>query len=434
MNQILLSMLLGISAVSGSQDINEADLFGDPSVLVVNSASLIPSPELQAKDSISSGVRISGIIYGQTASIFLRDKQSPALQSQAVASLYLDARSTDGTKAFAAIEGNYLADSSQTQSHLRELFLDFDLHKRLYIRTGKQVLQWGRCYFWNPSDLINVERRAFVERAGSREGVYGTRLHMPFGTRANLYGFWDVENAQTFEQTRGSFKAEMVFGGTETALSVWKSQGLDPVFAWDASTRIARWSVAGEAAFFPEGFVSRYQIHNDTLYEIPNKAFTPRAVLSIGRTFDVLEVQERLRVQYELYYNGLGYSENPGKETHFYAWERPIAVDSARTVQRGPKALWLYYSGNTEAYSLGRYYAAFFTSFSRFFFQDLSLSCNGVMNLVDHSWMLATGLDYTTLHSLHFQLLALRTGGEYPAEMTYSGQNWRIQGTVEYSF
>lgn len=424
MKTLFASMVLLINLNLWAQDVNEADLFGDPSALVVESSTIATMDSTPPR-----GLQASGNVTAQGAALFKRDTTHPTLTSQMVASLYLDARSPDGTKAFAAIEGKYLADSSSQHAYLRELFLDFDLKEHLYLRAGKQVLQWGRCYFWNPSDLINVERKSFVERAGSLEGVYGLRTHIPFGTRANLYGFWDIDGAQEFSQSKGAFKAEIVMGGTETALSIWKRQGLDPVLAWDLSSRIGRWNLAAEAAFFPESFMTRYRVIQDTLYETPSKAFTPRAVISIGRSFDILEVQERLRVQYELYYNGLGYDENPTADSRWYSWHTP-----QQGLRYGPKALWLYQTEQVAPYAIGRYYAAFFTTFSRVFLQDLGFLCNGVMNLVDRSYMLATGFEYSTLNNLALQALLVRTHGPYPAEMTYSGLEWQIQLSAQYSF
>lgn len=421
---LMICMVLLCNLNLWAQDVNEADLFGDPSALVVESSTLPPMDSTPPQ-----GLQASGSVTAQGAAIFMRNSANPTLTSQMVASLFLDARSPDGTKAFAAIEGKYLADSSSQNAYLRELFLDFDLRKMVYLRAGKQVLQWGRCYFWNPSDLINVERKSFVERAGPLEGVYGLRTHFPFGTRANLYGFWDIDGAQEFTQTKGALKAEILLGGTETALSIWKRQGLDPVFAWDLSSQIGRWNLSAEAAFFPESFLTRYRVIQDTLYATPNKAFTPRAVISIGRSFDILEVQERLRVQYELYYNGLGYDENPVADSHWYSWQT-----EQQGFRYGPKALWLYQSGQIAPYSIGRYYAAFFTTFARVFHQDLGFLCNGVMNLVDRSYMLAAGLEYTTLNNLTLQSLLVRTHGPYPAEMTYAGQEWQIQLSAQYSF
>ena len=36
--------------------------------------------------------------------------------------------------------------------------LSIPTEDKIYFRTGKQVLKWGRSYFWNPTDLINVEK------------------------------------------------------------------------------------------------------------------------------------------------------------------------------------------------------------------------------------------------------------------------------------
>ena len=102
--------------------------------------------------------------------------------------------------------------------YLRELFMDFNFNRSIYFRIGKQVLQWGRCYFWNPTDLINVERNSFVEKIGSREGVYGARLHVPFGTIANIYSFINIQSVNRIDSISGSVKFEYLLGRSEMAL------------------------------------------------------------------------------------------------------------------------------------------------------------------------------------------------------------------------
>ena len=447
------------ASVAWAQAIDENALFGDSAMVVEDSnalgkpsAHIIPGTEsmqVPASDASKQGLKLSGQVSGQASETYFRDAKgepsfgndggpSPSLSTQTVGVLYFDARSSDDTKAFAAFEANYVStDSVKTHANLRELFLDFNLKRHLYLRFGKQVLQWGRCYFWNPSDLVNVEHKGFVQRAGALEGTYGLRAHVPVGTKANFYSFIDAQDAKQLNQLKGSFKAEALFGGTETSVSLWKRADLDPVYAWDISTALGKWNIASEAAFFPDGFLQRYNIHNDTLFTQGSKAFTPRIAFTLGRSFEVLDVADRLTVQYEMYYNGLGYTENPRDDHSYRPWAASVKTPgtlstlipagmSMSQLGAGPKWLWLIAQDQTSPYSSGRYYAAFFTSFSRFIVQDLTISCNGLMNLTDKSYVFSGSLGYATLQNLTLQLTGIAFGGGFPGEMT----GYELKGAV----
>jgi hypothetical protein len=55
--------------------------------------------------------------------------------------------------------------------------------KIVYFRAGKQVAQWGRCYLWNPTDLINVEKPFYSEDIFARGNL---RLKMSISPSAPL--------------------------------------------------------------------------------------------------------------------------------------------------------------------------------------------------------------------------------------------------------
>ena len=51
---------------------------------------------------------------------------------------------------------------------LHELFLDYTLLDKLYLRAGKQTINWGVGYFFSPADVINVGRIDPFDAEGSR--------------------------------------------------------------------------------------------------------------------------------------------------------------------------------------------------------------------------------------------------------------------------
>ena len=66
----------------------------------------------------------------------------------------------------------------------------------MYFRAGKQVLKWGTGYFWNPTDLINIEHRSFTNTNALLHGVFGLRSDVVFSPNWHLYTFLNLNGVQ----------------------------------------------------------------------------------------------------------------------------------------------------------------------------------------------------------------------------------------------
>jgi hypothetical protein len=426
--------------------IDESALFGDGQGVLVDStvaSSLAPrAHDTAAQPVLLLGGDLTFQLLGAFSDKEMEDPStisSPRMRGRSVGVLTLDARTPALDKAFAAVEAAYAADSSTTDMHLRELFLDWNLGGRVWLRAGKQVLQWGRCYFWNPSDLINVEKRAVVERAGTPEGVAGLKAHVPWGTAYNVVAFVDMGEAGRMDEMRYALKNEFLLGRFEISAGLWKKSGLAPVWAVDLSSALAGWEVAAEAAAFPAAFLQTYNMRSGLLYAEPSAAWTPQVAVSAGRSFRVGEINDRLRVQYELFYNGLGYTGNPVADTVEVEFAEPLQLDEQISIphqgsywrlERGTPAMWILASGNYRPYQLARWYAGTFWTFSRFVVQELTLGANGIVNLMDRSYLAAGTFSYTTLQQLTLSLTVLYAGGE-AGEMNVWGDV--LQGQIQAS-
>lgn len=438
-------LLAGPAVGAGSSaPIDEDSLFGDEAGVILDSSAVTGTSRADSASSDGSpGIRAGGEVSMNSSMVFpnssfrnLDDYEfaSPTHKSMSVGTLLLDARSQDGTKAFAAIEGRYLSDSASTSLHLRELFVDLDFRKRLYLRAGKQLVRWGTCYLWNPSDLINIDRISFIERLGHLDGTFGLRAHLPIGTRANLYAFLDGEDADNAREVKVSVKGEVVLGGSELSLSSWVRHDLDPVYAGSFSTGYIGWELAGEAAIFPHGFLIRFKERGDTIHSVPSSAWTPRISLSLARNFDFLAINDRIRVQSEFYYNGHGYGGNPLADGRDLPWSAEVDLPDGYRAVSGDKATWLALHGRLHPYALGRYYAALYTAISHLFVSQLSLACNGIMNVTDRSSMMMAELTYTTLHGLALQFALVGVDGTSRSEFAYEGQGAMLISTIHYPF
>jgi hypothetical protein len=444
--KVIAAVLSAAAIISAQEEVDEAALFADTSSLV-DSAAVVNTREAVQQMKEKKAVGFSGEIYVYADPSFDRTWfDDPAFSgvgfsSRVVGNGFLDMRLVGGAKAFADMEAAYLPGGSFTPLStervirqdsgavfsLREMFVDINYHRIVYLRAGKQVLQWGPCSFWNPTDLVNIERKSFLQKEGHREGTYGLRMHIPYKTLFNFYSFLDVNNAGSMTDCALSVKAEALWGRTELALSGWKRDGYDPVFGFDMSTRVFNMQVAAEASL-------RNGSRKMTLKKIDSIWVTsfigdkwyPRLAVNVTKFFPVAGIADRLIVSGELYYNHIGYDENVfadpvlGRGLDDLVAGRLFPLDSA-DLSNMP---WLcdpsLVSGLYEMHSYSKYYAALFASISRFILDDMTFSCNAIGNLNQKSFVISTGVSYQSLHNFVFGISLNMFLGPDNTEYTFS--------------
>ena len=79
---------------------------------------------------------------------------------------------------------------------LHELFLDYTLWDRLYLRAGKQTVNWGVGYFFSPADVINIGRIDPFDAEAPREGPLALKAHYPMGSN-NYYVYVIFEDMES---------------------------------------------------------------------------------------------------------------------------------------------------------------------------------------------------------------------------------------------
>jgi hypothetical protein len=421
---------VGIYLSLYSQDlIDENKIFSDSS-LIFDTTKLVTAAQLNA-NAESTSVKFSGQVT-TSVDVLLNRKLNEKLEKKYIepeaaitGNAYFDIRLPLSIKSFCDVELRYPGKSEPQSFQLssrdtffwiREFFMDINIAQRIYIRSGKQLLKWGRCSFWNPTDLVNVDRPSFIEKIGSRDGTFGIRTHVPFGTTVNLYTFLDLNRIASAEQatvdsTSGIAKAEFVFNGIETSISMWKRPKIKPIFGWDISTTIlnidlnAELSIA-KGSYYPILLASGSKDTNNWM---------PRVSVSLNKSFGLLNVPDRVNILCEVYYNGAGVKEN-----YFRKIADLAGGDfSAATLSSDFVEEWGKYIKAYEPNSFSRFYAAFFSSFSKFMLRDLTLSCNALANL-DQKCVIFTGeLDYRNSHNFSFGMSATMFLGEPNTEYTF---------------
>jgi len=431
--------------------VDENALFGNAETVVDSS-----TYEKKADDQNEKHVGISGELtsvntYSASREFFEKDGTESNMFSPYIdGTLLLDIRLPQNVKGLGSFEALYNAQNEESEYHMRELFLDFNLRKKVFFRTGKQVLQWGRCYLWNPTDLVNVEKKSFTAKIGSREGAYGIKAHVPFGTAVNLYGFVNTAGVSEIEKCAGSAKAEFLIGKTEMAFSVWGKKGYHPVAGYDFSTKLFGIDILGEASVSRGSNEPRVYTRYGTVYvpatvviagnvvqtQVPlsgsvlssrrdNEKIVPKASIDFGRAFDVGDQTDKIQINIEGYYNGAGYARNILSDTKRYYYDADLELEmngqkvTIPSYAGGTKAVYLYGNNLYNANSYSKYYAALFTTVNEFLISELTLNLNCIGNILHRSVIGSAGISYADINDLKLSVLVNGYFGPRSTEYTY---------------
>ncbi len=422
------------SETSGDDLFLEDDLFSDE-----NSVEAV---EEHQDENISQIMEESVGFAGELTGTFTYDAARDCLEGDAdwgdnpytalmEGDFLLDARWREGIKAFGDLWAGYTEQSTPSDEEeseqktdddkfdtvLKELFADVNIKHRVYFRFGKQNLIWGRGYFWNPTDLINTERKDFQDMDKRREGIFGLKTHIPFGTTVNIYGFIDMNDAEKSEDFAYAGKLEfLVLNDIEMAVSAWAKSTYRPVFGFDMSTYKLRTQWRGEISL-TQGGNQRYLEKQDNEYvEVDkNDDWIPRLTVGFTRNFDVGDFTDRFSVTGEFFYNHKGYEDDMLEDEEL----------RAQFISGG------YYLPNYY----GKYYAAIFTSFARFLNNsDLTLTTNAIGNLSDSSCILQAGLDYQLTFNASLSTKLSGYLGEKNREYTFSGNALSAEVSLNLAF
>ena len=416
-------------SVQGTDDqiFNEDDLFSDSDIIVYAEEM---TEESIASEADKPGFSISGRLYNTNLYSTRRDAyilRNPDIEDDDIyvgdltANVLLEARYKWGIKAFTNTDIIYsYGDFDEFDQFLREVFFDFNINRAVYVRVGKQYLQWGRNFFWNPSDLINVEKQDFLDPDKNLEGTRGIKIHIPFGTKYNIYAFANLEEAGSFEDVAWSGKFEFLVGDTEMAFSGWYQKGFEPVFAYDFSTRFFRMDIQGEISIsHGENQDSLLRVTDDvgnvsyTTTRIEDK-WIPKASIGFMKSFDLFDINDRLSIRGEFYYNHAGYSYNVFEDQQ--------------------SLLTLLGSGLYELNHVSKYYAALFMGIQRVILTEASLNINILSNLIDGSSIIYSSFTYNPWYDFFIDLTASFTVGDGRDEYTFSGSDKRFGLEFRYKF
>lgn len=321
--------------------------------------------------------------------------------------VYLDARPNDRLRAFVrgrathtflqendAVDEPFAFQQTGTNVALDQLWIKFDVDRRLFVTAGRQPIRWGAGRFWNPTDFLNRQRLDPLAVFDERLGVSLLKLHLPLEAQGwNFYAIADFEDAPRAEQVGGALRIEKLIGLTEISLSVAARKDRPVQIGADLSFPIGLFDFRLEGAFLRDVRRPfwRGPVSLDPEAPIPPTPFSrkdewiPQVVVGaeIGIPYGD---DDAIHVGAEYFYNGMGYDE-----PELYPW--------------------LLFTGDFTPLYLGRQYAGVYASaIGPGSWNDTTLIGSLLGNLSDGSFLarfdwrvrLLTYLDLNTYAALHF--------------------------------
>jgi hypothetical protein len=439
------------NAQDQEQQDREASLFGNTSPSVTNATKesnrersiFGQSNETQGSNASTSDNRlesrlaekqdplaIGGRLYLRTNTRYFDDASFDEMPLNHSAQLFVygDARPTDRLRAFVRtrfdhdfIEPQAPAQqmnagnggsNEQTRAQLDQLWLKFDVDRKVYVTIGQQPIRWGSARIWNPTDFVNAQRLDPLAIFDIRPGIPMFKLHMPLeSSGTNLYAIAQVDGAEKISDTGGVIRAEQTLPQSELSatMSVRKDQPLR--LGLDYSVGVDVFELRVESAAIRGGNLHSWR--GDFNPDL-NNLMTPERVdldwafqSTVGLEWTIgYGDQESAYWTIEYFHNELGYSDSK-----LYPW--------------------LAFMGELSPLYLGRHYLATNIVLPRpGSFNDLTILSSGIWNLSDNTGIVRLDLQVQVLTRLSVFMYAstylgnqgeFRFNFELPADPTVPG-------------
>jgi hypothetical protein len=283
-----------------------------------------------------------------------------------------------------------------------------------------------------------VEKKLFIPKIGYREGAYGIKAHIPFGTFCNIYGFLDMKNPGSVDSLAVAGKAEFLLGNTEMAVSMWNKKNSRPVFGYDISTRQLGIDITGEISVSHGSNTYSLFEDNGALYKDKSKDWQTKASIDFGKDFDLFSISKGLNVIASFYYNRTGYSDNLFADNRLYTFRNPLQAQDtgagSATLTQGTKTMFLLIDNLYEQHDFSRYYASIDTKINRLFLNSLTGFVNFIDNIPQSSMIVSAGINYTSLNEFFAGLTVNGFLGGRQTEYTFTNQAFLIQLTAGLTF
>lgn len=198
---------------------------------------------------------------------------------------------------------------------LDQMWLKFDVAKKVYVTFGRQRIKWGAGRFWNPTDFLNAQVLDSLAFYDERTGVGLLKVHVPFEKAGvNVYGVANFEGADAFDQVGGAGRIEWAVGPGELSVSAAARKDQPYRLGGDASFALGPFDVHAEGDVQHGDGLHHYTgtLDWDT-FTFPEEQdwsdeWVPQVVAGAELGIKYSD-QDALYVGGEYFYNGLGYED-----------------------------------------------------------------------------------------------------------------------------
>ena len=278
--------------------------------------------------------------------VYLDGRPNDRLRAYAVGRLQFDptkpsgdgSTATSSSAAPSALVGLTPATRANPSVFLDQLWLRFDIARKVYLTIGRQKVRWGVSRIWYPTDFLNSQPRDALNPFDVRLGVNMVKVHVPIeslGWNFYAYGLLDAVKLTSagvqLEQLGGALRGEFVLGPMEIGIGgVWQKDRRGR-YGIDVSTPLGPFDVFAEAAFrdaedfllfrYPSDLNEENFLNPDKALQI--EAYRPKGVMvqvSGGATFQFNYTDKNFAIGgVEYFYNPAGYDSPVGYQVKTFA-------------------------------------------------------------------------------------------------------------------
>ncbi len=274
----------------------ESQLFGAPPA----AQAAPPPPQGIMSREREDALRIGGQLYLRAQTQFRQDVAAgdAGLSSPNLLDVYLDARPNDRVRGFvlgrlsydptlappgtvpasgstlASLASSFGRTTANPSAVLDQLWVNFDVGRRVFVTAGRQHAKWGVGHFWNPTDYLHPVKRDPLQVFDVRTGTTMVKVHLPWESRGwNAYGVAMLEDVSgdTREATNRigrvatGGRAEIVLGTVELGADALSQNGHRPRFGVDVSAGVWDLDLYAEAALRTSVDTPRWRLAPATL-------------------------------------------------------------------------------------------------------------------------------------------------------------------------
>ncbi|MGI9256623.1 MAG: hypothetical protein ACR2PY_06785, partial [Salinispira sp.] len=292
-----------------------------------------------------------------------------------------------------------------------ELYSDVNFNQQLFLRFGKQTVNWGVGYFWSPGDFISLVPIDPDDPEAEREGPVALKASVPIGIHElSAYVIADA-SVEALEDlgyaARGNFYIDLGDVGFETQLGFGfqKDRPFRIMSAIRLPLRNVNFFLEGRLSFGRQGgkILSVMEIPAEVpTLEIQEDDETAYLSTTVGLSFlptNIFDTTIDLAIIAQYYFQGEGYENSD------------FLAPALREISSGAGSL-----HPSAVENFGMHYTALSISLRELFLEGLSISTIWQANWSDLSGLFNTSISYRFFDGFSLSIAMINAYGDTQSE------------------